>query len=319
LKPGRVAAAAAVLAMMTALAAPGPAQAVAAPAPPQAAAAALPMSPQARELHAWVMGARDNEGAPFVVIDKRQAQLWLFDAQGRRIGGTPVLLGAAAGDSSVPGIGERPIKEILPHERTTPAGRFIAEPGHNAQGEDILWVDYDAAVSMHRVRATNPAEQRLQRLASRTPGDNRISYGCINVPAAFYDRHLRPRFTQARGVVYLLPETLPLKALFRSEPAVRVAAAAPLLKPALQALHTPHRRQALQKTGRRVALHRPPVAATARPTATAQALHTKKPEPPTAAQARAMAQLFARPATRGPAAGAGSPGQALKTKTPRPA
>jgi hypothetical protein len=63
-----------------------------------------------------------------------------------------VLLGLARGDVSVPGIGERKISDINPHERTTPAGRFISEPGRNLSGEDIVWVDYDAAVSMHRVR-----------------------------------------------------------------------------------------------------------------------------------------------------------------------
>lgn len=58
--------------------------------------------------------------------------------------------------------------ENLPHERTTPAGRFLAEAGRNADGDDIFWVDYDVAVSMHRVRAHVPAERRLQRLASPT-------------------------------------------------------------------------------------------------------------------------------------------------------
>ena len=103
-----------------------------------------------------------------------------------------MLLGLAHGDDSVPGIGERQMSEIRPEERTTPAGRFVSEPGRNLQGEDIVWIDYDAAVSMHRVRATNPAERRLERLASPGVDDNRISYGCINVPADFYDAHLKP-------------------------------------------------------------------------------------------------------------------------------
>ena len=39
----------------------------------------------------------------------------------------------------------------------------------------MVWVDYDAAVSMHRVRTTNAAERRLARLASPGIDDNRIS------------------------------------------------------------------------------------------------------------------------------------------------
>lgn len=163
----------------------------------------------------WVAQTGDNDGQPYIVIDKRQARLWLFDAVGRPHGNAPVLLGMARGDASVPGIGERPMAQIRPDERTTPAGRFIAEAGRNAAGEDIYWIDYDAAVSMHRVRPANAAEHRLQRLATPTPADNRISYGCINVPAAFYDREIRALFTPPRrGVVYLLPETMPLSALF---------------------------------------------------------------------------------------------------------
>lgn len=166
----------------------------------------------------WVADSGDNGRDNFVVVDKPRARLWVFDAQRRVLGVTPVLLGLASGDASVPGIGDRPMHLIQPHERTTPAGRFVAEPGRNTGGEDIVWVDYDAAVSMHRVRATNPVERRLQRLATPTVADNRISYGCINVPAAFYDRYVKPAVGQRGGIVYVLPDEQPLAAVF---PALR--------------------------------------------------------------------------------------------------
>ncbi|MBA3598908.1 MAG: hypothetical protein H0W40_16255 [Methylibium sp.] len=164
----------------------------------------------------WAVDSADHGALPFVIVDKREAQLFVFDAQGGLLGATPVLLGLAHGDDSVPSIGERLLVDIRPEERTTPAGRFLAEPGRNLDGEDIVWVDYDAAVSMHRVRATKPAERRLQRLASATPADNRISYGCINLPASFYDEVLRPVFAGARAIVYVLPETGSAQAWFGS-------------------------------------------------------------------------------------------------------
>lgn len=176
--------------------------------------AATALSPDAQAMRRWLAQSHDNAGSPFILIDKRAATLWLFDAKGELAGSTPILLGLARGDHSVPGIGERPLAQVQPHERTTPAGRFIAEPGRNAAGEDIFWIDYDAAVSMHRVRATNPSERRLQRLATATAADNRISYGCINVPAAFYDQVILPRFQGRRGVVYVIPEILPMASLF---------------------------------------------------------------------------------------------------------
>jgi hypothetical protein len=168
----------------------------------------------AQRLAEWVRTTGDHQHRPFVILDKKAALLHVFDAQGAWRAASPVLLGLARGDTSVPGIGERKIADIRPWERTTPAGRFASEPGTNLQGEDIVWIDYDAAVSMHRVRANNPAERRAQRLASRTAADNRISYGCVNVPAAFYDAFIHPVLGRHPGVVYVLPETVPVSAFF---------------------------------------------------------------------------------------------------------
>ncbi|HEY0879610.1 MAG TPA: L,D-transpeptidase [Zeimonas sp.] len=162
----------------------------------------------------WALATEDPQGLPFLIVDKQAATLYVFDADGRLAGASAILLGMARGDDSVPGIGERPMSQIRPQERTTPAGRFVAERGMNSHGEDIMWVDYDAAVSMHRVRATNPKERRLERLRTPTIDDNRISYGCINVPARFYDRHVVPAFADGHAIVYVLPETRSLREQF---------------------------------------------------------------------------------------------------------
>ena len=168
----------------------------------------------AHALARTAVASGDNQGRPFAVVDKKNARLHVFGADGRLRASSPILLGLARGDRSVPGIGEREMSKIRPHERTTPAGRFVSEPGRNLGGEDIVWVDYDAAISMHRVRANQASERRLQRLASATAADNRISYGCINVPASFYDAHVKPVLGTAHGVVYVLPESSPLREHF---------------------------------------------------------------------------------------------------------
>lgn len=162
----------------------------------------------------WVADSRDNAGRPYVLVDKHNAHVYVFDADGQLLGDTPVLLGAAAGDDSVPGIGSKAIEDIPEHERTTPAGRFMAQRGLNARNEDVVWIDYDAAVSMHRVVSTVASERRLQRLASPTVADNRISWGCINVPVDFFETQLAPHFRDYRGPVYVLPETRSLQAVF---------------------------------------------------------------------------------------------------------
>ncbi|MDP3605602.1 MAG: hypothetical protein Q8R59_07655 [Polaromonas sp.] len=171
-------------------------------------------SREAREMANWVMDSRDHRGMPFVIVDKRHVRVFVFKPDGTLDGATAALMGSAIGDDSVQGIGEREMSAILPHERTTPAGRFVSQPGVNTFGEDIVWVDYEAAVSMHRVRAKEPRERRLQRLASATPDDNRISFGCINLPVAFYEDVVKPALGSRRGVIYVLPETRPLQAVF---------------------------------------------------------------------------------------------------------
>ncbi|MBW8302735.1 MAG: L,D-transpeptidase [Brevundimonas sp.] len=148
----------------------------------------------------------DNQGLPFLIIDKVGAQVLVFDREGQLLGAAPVLLGLARGDISPPGIGDRPLSAIRPEERITPAGRFMASIGENLGGKGILWIDYAAALSLHPVITTRAADRRQQRLASATAEDNRISYGCINVPAKFYDEIVGPAFSGTMGVAYILPE-----------------------------------------------------------------------------------------------------------------
>ncbi len=160
-----------------------------------------------------VLSTRDAGGRAFAIVDKPGATLWLFDGQGHPIAHSPVLVGQARGDVAPPDIGTRPLARVKPFEKITSAGRYLTEPGRNTRGEDIVWLDYDAALSMHRVRDV-AGESRLQRLQTPSVTDNRISFGCINVPASFYDRHVDPLFSRSAGVVYVLPETLPLARVF---------------------------------------------------------------------------------------------------------
>lgn len=163
-------------------------------------------SREVRQFADWVVDSSDHKGLPFVIIDKPNARVFVFDSSGRIRGGAPALLGSAPGDHSVPGIGERELSDMAPEDRTTPAGRFVATMGNNSRGEDVLWVDYDSGLSMHRVLTTKPEERRLERLATPTPSDNRISYGCINVPKKFYENIVAPTFSGTEGIVYILPE-----------------------------------------------------------------------------------------------------------------
>jgi hypothetical protein len=171
---------------------------------------------EARHLADWVVDSGNNRMMPFVIVDKKEAKVFVFHPDGRIRGAAPALLGLAIGDYAVPGIGDRKMSSIRPEERTTPAGRFVASLGRNLSGVEILWIDYDAAISMHRVVTSKPKERRLQRLLTPTTHDKRISYGCINVPVKFYVNVLSPSFTGTDGIVYVLPETRSARELFGS-------------------------------------------------------------------------------------------------------
>lgn len=171
-------------------------------------------SPEARNIANWVVESEDNRGMPFMIIDKKQAKAFVFDTNAHLRGAAPVLLGLGIGDDSEPGVGNRKLSSIPQNSRTTPAGRFLASLDRSIHGDEILWVDYDAAISLHRVVTSNPREHRTERLATPTPLDNRISFGCINVPPKFFDSVVRPIFRKS-GIVYVLPETRSLSATFK--------------------------------------------------------------------------------------------------------
>ncbi len=78
----------------------------------------------------------------------------------------------------------------------------------------MLWVDWETSVALHPVVTGNKRERRLERLLSPSPVDNRITFGCINVPAAFYKDKVYPLFRKSGGVVYILPDTKPLETVF---------------------------------------------------------------------------------------------------------
>ncbi|HEU4650623.1 MAG TPA: hypothetical protein VFS49_04345 [Croceibacterium sp.] len=162
----------------------------------------------------WIAASRDNGTMPYMVIDKQSATVLVYDAKGKLLGASPVLIGVATGDDSSPGVGSKDLAKIGPAERTTPAGRFVARYGVAAGGVSVLWVDWSTSVALHAVVTGNRRERRLERLLSPSPVDNRITFGCINVPTNFYNEKVRPLFRRTGGVVYVLPDTKPLETVF---------------------------------------------------------------------------------------------------------
>ena len=171
-------------------------------------------SEEATRVADWIAASSDNGSLPYIIIDKKAAAAFLFDAKGKPMARAPVLIGVATGDDATPGIGAKSLAEIGPAERTTPAGRFLAKFGWAAGRQKVLWVDYATSVALHTIPTGNKKERRRQRMLSPTIDDNRITFGCINVPKVFYSKGVRRLFEKNGGYVYVLPDTKPLEAVF---------------------------------------------------------------------------------------------------------
>lgn len=166
------------------------------------------VAPEAQQLRQWVVQSQDHGRRAFAIVDKRAARIHVYDARGQAIASSAVLIGQAPGDDIAPDVGEHAQQGRVPFaERTTPAGRFETEPGINLKGEHVVWLDYDSAFAIHRLRPGASEQERRQRIASTTPSDRRASLGCVVVPVAFYLDVVQPAFGQAGSVVYVLPES----------------------------------------------------------------------------------------------------------------
>ncbi|PCD03600.1 hypothetical protein COC42_04340 [Sphingomonas spermidinifaciens] len=187
------------------------------PKPPVATKVEVPILPSAdvARVAAWVAGSGDNRTLPYTIIDKNNAALFMFDGKGKQVAAVPVLIGIMAGDDASPGVGSKKLSDLGPAEKTTPAGRYLAKFGLPVAGERVLWVDYSTSVALHPIPADAAAkEKRRARILSPTSDDNRITFGCINVPRAFYAKQLRPGFRRKGGYVYILPDTKPIETVF---------------------------------------------------------------------------------------------------------
>ena len=165
-------------------------------------------SADVKQVANWVSYTHNAQKKAFVIVDKKAAQVYVFDPKGKLVSGStsPVLVGLAPGDAIHP-VGNKPISQLKENEKNTPAGKFLAQPGRNNHGANIVWIDYKNSLSMHSMHSVSAAERRADRMATPDPSDNKISNGCINVPPKFYSSVVWPTVRKYGAYVYVLPET----------------------------------------------------------------------------------------------------------------
>jgi len=174
-------------------------------------------SAEVKRVARWVIDSKDNGGMPFLLVDKVNARVFAFDPAGHLQGTALVLLGMSRGDRLL-APNSATMSHMPPQVRITPAGRFVSHLGIDSHGKELLVLDYGASISLHPVIKGTPAEHRAERLASPSPLDHRISFGCINVPPDFYTTFVHPAFEKTQGIVYVLPEMGAASALFGFHP-----------------------------------------------------------------------------------------------------
>jgi hypothetical protein len=174
-------------------------------------------SPEVQATAQWIRASRDNGNMYYLVLDKSNAQVYFFHPAGHLVAVAPALLGMGKGDKMLVA-NATPMSGMPPQKRITPAGRFVSRLGIDSHGKELLILDYDAALSLHPIVKGTPKENRAGRMASVTSEDNRVSFGCINVPAAFYSNVVSASLKNTQGVVYILPETSTAGELFGFQP-----------------------------------------------------------------------------------------------------
>ncbi|ASQ90737.1 hypothetical protein CHL67_07185 [Prosthecochloris sp. GSB1] len=163
-------------------------------------------SDEVQKTYRWIEKERDNRKLPFAIIDKKNAHIYVFDDKGKIIDTGPVLLGIAKNDQIDPKTLKKPLSSIGKEDRVTPSGRFQSVIGPDHRGKQVLWVDPQFAIALHPV-VNVPGQNRFTRIESSSADDNRITWGCINVPVPLFKKVITPLFKPKSGFVYILPES----------------------------------------------------------------------------------------------------------------
>lgn len=160
------------------------------------------LSRPASAVNSWVQQSKDNAGRPYIIADKQSGEIHIVGADGQVKATAPALYGRKMGDGM--SIGETPAGIFTIHQEAAPAS-------YGGDLQQFATAPDGDVYAIHRV-LTNNKQDRPGRLASPTAEDNRISLGCINIPADLYNKYLSGKFD---GKLYVLPDQRSLGDVFK--------------------------------------------------------------------------------------------------------
>jgi hypothetical protein len=175
------------------------------------------MSEAARVTYENMAPAAKLSGKGFMIADKPNGMLHIFNADGTVFAQEAALYGKDKGDT----LGKSSLEG---GPKITPAGKFTLEVADNAEydGGKVLNLaeskDDTGFVAVHSVYLGDPKEQRGKRLTSGKTDDKRVSYGCINTAKDLFVGKLLPSIGNFDGgMIFVLPDLSTAEAVFPAQ------------------------------------------------------------------------------------------------------
>lgn len=165
---------------------------------------------------------RANPNKPIAIVDKQMGLTYVIDANGVLAGKSASLTGKTKGDvRSEAAKKTANVESIAEKDKVTEAGMFDASVKNVPHYGNVITLQIfdNYSIAMHPTYLGAPAEQRQARLESATPEDNRISFGCINVPNEFMQNVVFkaiPKGVKSFPIV-VIPESKSIQEFFPTE------------------------------------------------------------------------------------------------------
>jgi hypothetical protein len=165
---------------------------------------------------------RANPNKPIAIVDKQMGLTYVIDANGVLAGKSASLTGKTKGDvRSEAAKKTANVESIAEKDKVTEAGMFDASVKNVPHYGNVITLQIfdNYSIAMHPTYLGAPAEQRQARLESATPEDNRISFGCINVPNEFMQNvvfKVIPKGVKSFPIV-VIPESKSIQEFFPTE------------------------------------------------------------------------------------------------------
>lgn len=163
--------------------------------------AAAKMSPLAQQVYENMASAAKASGKGFIIADKPNGMIHVFNADGSVLAQDAALYGKQAGD------------KLDGKSKITPAGGYVLKPRADAEyaGGMVLAMpettDATGYIAVHAAYLGDPKENRTGRLNSASADDNKISYGCINTAHDTFLKKILPNIEEFNGgMIFILPD-----------------------------------------------------------------------------------------------------------------